>query len=60
MTEKETILKAMSEMPDDANIQDAMERLYLLYKVEQGLEQSKARETISQAEARKRLAKWLP
>lgn len=31
---KEHMLKAITELPDDATIEDAMERLYLLYKVE--------------------------
>ena len=30
----------MEDLPDDAGVEDAMDRLYLLYKVERGLLQA--------------------
>ena len=60
LTEKELILKALSDLPDDASIDDAMERLYVLYKVERGLEDARAGNKVSQEEARRLMAKWLP
>jgi hypothetical protein len=59
MTTKQQILKALEELPDDASVEDALERLYLLYKVETGIRQADAGELISQKEARERMAKWL-
>ncbi len=59
MTTKQQILKALEELPDDAGVEDALERLYLLYKVEAGIRQADAGELISQDEARERMAKWL-
>jgi hypothetical protein len=59
VTTKEQILTAMAQLPDDATILDAMDRLVLLYKIQQGSEQVKAGKTLSQSEARKRLRKWL-
>jgi hypothetical protein len=56
---KREIIKALDDLPDDASIEDAMERLYLLYKVERGLNQVEAGKTVSQAEARVRMQKWL-
>lgn len=56
---KREIIKALDDLPDDASIEDAMERLYLLYKVERGLKQAEAGKTVSQAEARVRMQKWL-
>ena len=53
------MLKAIEELPDDAKIEDALDRLYLLYKVERGVQQADAGELISQEEARQRMAKWL-
>jgi hypothetical protein len=35
------MLKAIQELPDDATIEDAIERLYLLYKVERGIARPK-------------------
>jgi hypothetical protein len=37
---KQQILKAIEELPDDAGVEDALDRLYLLYKVERGLRQA--------------------
>ena len=59
MGTKQQILKAIEELPDDAKVEDALDRLYLLYKVEKGLEQADRGELISQEEARLRMAKWL-
>lgn len=56
---KQQILKAMEDLPDDAGVEDALDRLYLLYKVERGLEQADRGELISQEEVRQRMSKWL-
>ena len=47
------------ELPEDASIEDAMEKLYLLYKIEKGIEQADAGLTVSHEEAKQRLRKWL-
>ena len=57
MTVKEQVLKAIQELPQDATVEDAMERLYLLYKVERGIKQADAGLKISQEEAKKRMKK---
>jgi len=56
---KQLILKAIEDLPDDAGIHDALERLYLLYKVQRGLSQAESGDLISQEEARRRMGKWL-
>jgi predicted transcriptional regulator len=56
---KQAILKAIQELPEDASIEDALDRLYLLYKVERGLRQADRGELVSQGEARRRMARWL-
>lgn len=56
---KQQILKAIEELPDDASVEDAFDRLYLLYKIEKGLRQADRGELISQEEARQRMARWL-
>jgi len=38
MTAKEKAVQAVQALPDDASIEDAMERLFLLAKVEKGLQ----------------------
>ncbi len=59
METKQQILKAIEGLPDDASVEDALERLYLFYKVERGLRQADRGELISQEEARQRMARWL-
>ena len=53
---KSEIVRAIQELPDDATVEDAMERLYFLAKVERGLEQSDG-ETIAHEEIKARFLK---
>jgi hypothetical protein len=39
---KSEIIRAIEDLPDDATVEDAMERLYFLAKIERGLEQSES------------------
>ena len=59
MKTKEQMLKAIEELPDDATIEDALERLSLLYKIERGQKQADNGALVTQEEARQRMAKWL-
>jgi predicted transcriptional regulator len=56
---KDQMLKAIQDLPAEATVQDAMEQLYLLDKIEQGIVQADAGQTVSQEEARRRMARWL-
>lgn len=55
---KERVLQVVQELPPDATIADAMEQLYLLYKIEKGLQQAEAGRTVWHEEARERMKKW--
>ena len=59
MTTKEKMIHAVEELPADATIEDAMERFLFMAKVERGLEQADADETVPHTEVRERMAKWL-
>ena len=59
MTSKQEVLKAIEALPDEAGIEDVMGRLYLLYKIQRGIEQADAGQTVTQEEARKRMSRWL-
>ncbi len=59
MEAKQQMLKAIEELPDDAGVEEALDRLYLLYKVERGLRQAASGELLSQEEVWERMAKWL-
>ncbi len=56
---KQQILKAIEELSDDATVEDAIDQLYLLDKIDRGLRQADRGELISQEEARQRMARWL-
>ena len=51
---KSEIVRAIQDLPEDATVEDAMERLYFLVKIERGLEQSESDETISHEEVKTR------
>jgi predicted transcriptional regulator len=56
---KQQMLKVIEELPDDAGVEEALDRLYLLYKVEKGLRQADRGEMLTQEEVRERMARWL-
>ncbi len=58
-TEKELILQTIHDLPDENCIEEAMERLYLLFKIAKGVKQANAGQTISNEDAKKRMKKWL-
>jgi hypothetical protein len=59
MTIKEKVVKIVRDLPAKASIEDAMERLLFLSKIERGLKQADAHQTISHARAKEKMAKWL-
>ena len=59
MTTKQDIVRTMSDLPEDATIEDAIERLLILQKIERGLAQAKRGETIPHEEVVKQMKQWL-
>lgn len=59
MTNREKARRSVQELPDDASIEDAMGRLFFLAKIERGLQEADSEQTVSHAEVKKRMAKWL-
>ena len=53
-TAKERALEAIRALPDRATIEDAIERLCFIAKVEEGLRQSDAGQLVSHEEVKKR------
>lgn len=54
-TAKQKVLEAIEKLPADATLEDAIERLVLLAKVEQGLAQLDAGQGVEHSEAKRRL-----
>ena len=52
---KNLLKKAVDNLPADATVEEAMERLLFLAKIEQGIAQADAGKTLSHEEVRKRL-----
>jgi len=52
---RDRVLDAVRDLPEDATVEDAMERLYFLAKVEEGIRQADAGQTVSHEEARRRI-----
>ena len=53
---KEQMIQLIEQLPADATVDDAMERLYLLYKVERGIRQAGVGQKITQEGARRQMA----
>ena len=49
---KELVLHAVENLPDDTTFEQAMERIYFLYKVERGLAKADAGEVVDHEEVR--------
>ena len=54
---KQRVIEAVRQLPEDATVEDAMERLYFLAKVERGLEDAKAGRFVSHEEIRRRFVR---
>ena len=58
MITREKALEAIKNMPEEFSIDDLMDKLLLLNKIEIGLEQAKKGETYSSEEAKKMIKGW--
>lgn len=55
MTTKQEAVRASQQLPDDASMEDAIERLVFLAKIERGLQQADAGETIPHVDVKSRM-----
>jgi hypothetical protein len=58
MTIKEKVLNAVTELPQNVDFEEILERLYFLYKLETGLQQVQSGDTLTQAQAMLSLKTW--
>lgn len=56
---KEKLLQTINDLPDKFSLDDVLDRIILLQKIDVGLEQSQAGETHSTDQAKDKLKKWL-
>jgi len=55
---KATVIHALNELPKEFNLDELLDRLILIEKIEAGLAESKAGKTIGHERVKKLVAKW--
>lgn len=58
MTIREKVIQVVQDLPDDASVEDAMERILLLAKIKRGIQQADSEQTVAHSEVKARMAKW--
>lgn len=59
MTTKQMVMATVKRLPANASIEDAMEKLLFLAKIEKGIYQADAGKTIPHNRVKERMQKWL-
>ncbi len=55
---KTTVLNALNELPKEFNLDELLERLLVIEKIDEGLKEAKAGKTVTHDNAKKIIAKW--
>ncbi len=58
-TVKQEVRSLLQKLPDDCTLEDIQYHLYVIEKVNRGLQRAKQEGVISQQEVEKRLGKWI-
>ena len=58
MTQKEMVLNAIRELPDNASVREIADRLEFMAAIQSGLDQLDRGEGIPHAEVKRQLASW--
>lgn len=58
MTTKQQAIKAIKALPDDATIEDMIERLHFIAQIEAGIRAANEGRVISHEEMKKRIDQW--
>jgi predicted transcriptional regulator len=59
MTEKELVLDAISELPDEASLDEIAQRIEFMAAIQKGIDQLDRGEGIPHDEVKRQLATWL-
>lgn len=59
MLTKKEVLKTLKSLPEEFPVDDAIDRLIVLHKVNKGRQEIKDGKGITTAQAKKKLKKWL-
>ena len=58
-TAKQEVAQLLSKLPEDCTLEDVQYHLYVVEKIQRGLERAEKEGAVSQQEAEKRMARWL-
>jgi hypothetical protein len=58
-TAKSEVVSMLETLPDDSSLEDIQYHLYVLEKIKRGVERAESEGTVSHAEVKQRLGKWL-
>jgi len=59
MTTKDKVINGIKNLPDTVDIDDILDQIMLVEKIEKGVDQSNKNQVVSDDELDKRLGKWL-
>jgi len=59
MITKKTLMRTLENLPDKFSLDDLLDRIILLQKIDIGVEQSQSGQTHTTEQAKERLKKWL-
>ena len=55
---KQKVIESIEKLPQDASLDDIIERIYFIHKIEVGLKQSSQEDVVSHEEVLKKIEKW--
>ncbi len=58
-TVKKEVKTLLERLPDDCTLEDIQYHLYVLEKIQKGIDRAEKEGTVSHEEAKKRLSKWI-
>ena len=59
MLTKNSVLKTISKLPENFNLDELIDKLIFIDKVKKGLDQSLKNQVVSKSQAKKKLSIWL-
>ncbi len=59
MLNRKKVIASIKEMPEKFQVEDLIDRMILLQKIEDGIAQARAGKVVSLKDAKARLSKWL-
>jgi len=55
---KQKVIDSIEKLPENASLDDIIERIYFIHKIEVGLKQSEQGDVISHKDVLKKIEKW--